>query len=98
MSGVSERRLLVVQLESFEWQCVLNKIVCNSNKNGIMMNVDVSVKNQMIGVLVKKVICGFLAPEIVNGIKHVKLTLKVIPEKNIKSELVNEYQHVKMKY
>ena len=45
MSGVSERRLLVVQLESFEWQCVLNKIVCNSNKNGIMMNVDVSVKN-----------------------------------------------------
>ena len=83
MSGVSERRLLVVQLESFEWQCVLNKIVCNSNKNGIMMNVDVSVKNQMIGVLVKKVICGFLAREIVNGIKHVKLILKVIPEKNM---------------
>ena len=37
----------------------------------------------MIGVLVKKVICGFLAREIVNGIKHVKLVLKVIPEKNM---------------
>ena len=83
MSGVSERIFLVVQHESCEWQCVLNKILRNSSKNGIMLNVDVSVKNQMIGVLVKKVICGFLAREIVNGIKHVKLILKVIPEKNM---------------
>ena len=45
MSGVSERIFLVVQRESCEWQCVLNKILRNSSKNGIMLNVDVSVKN-----------------------------------------------------
>ena len=37
------------------------------------MNVGVSVKNYMIGVLVKMTICGILAHVTVNAIKHVKL-------------------------
>ena len=42
------------------------------SENGIMMNVDVSVKNQMIGVLVKMIVCGNVASVIANAIKHVK--------------------------
>ena len=43
--GINETRILV-QHESFECKCGLNKSVCNSkNKNGIMINVGVSVKN-----------------------------------------------------
>ena len=43
------------------------------SKNGIIMNVGVSVKNWMIGVIVKMIICRILALVIVNAIKHVKL-------------------------
>ena len=42
-------------------------------KSGIIMNVVVSVKNQMVGVLLKTVMYGILARGIVNVIKHVKL-------------------------
>ena len=44
MLRVNETRLLV-QNESCECKCGLNKSVCNSKKNGIMMNVGASVKN-----------------------------------------------------
>ena len=44
------------------------KIHVIQNKNGVMMNIGVSVKSQMIGVLVKMIICGILA--------HVILTVK----------------------
>ena len=42
-------------------------------KSGIIMNVVVSVKNQMVGVFLKTVMYGILARGIVNVIKHVKL-------------------------
>ena len=44
------------------------------SKNGIMMNVSMSVKNQMIGVLAKMIIYEILARVIVRVIKHVKWT------------------------
>ena len=65
MPGVNETRFLV-QHESCE------SYVIESNKV-IMMNVGISVKNQMIEVLVKMIICGILARLIVNVIQHVKL-------------------------
>ena len=40
-------------------------------KNGIMMNVRVSEKDSMIGVLLKMIICGILVYVIVNVIRHV---------------------------
>ena len=43
------------------------------SKNGIIMNVGVSIKNQMIVVLAKMIKCRFLACVIVNVRKHVKL-------------------------
>ena len=69
------------------------------SKNGIMMNVSVSVKNYMIGVFVKSAICGFLACVIVSVIRHVKLMtiqiLKVAQAKKV--SLVDKYWNVKMK-
>ena len=44
MSGVNETRFLD-QHESWECKCGLNESVCNSNKNGIMMNVGGSAKS-----------------------------------------------------
>ena len=44
MSGVNETRFLV-EHESCECKCGLNESVCNSNKNGIIMNVGVSAKS-----------------------------------------------------
>ena len=44
MSAVNEIRFLV-QHETCECKCTLNESVCNSKQNGIMMNVDVGVKN-----------------------------------------------------
>lgn len=43
------------------------------SKNGIKTKVDVNVKNQSIGALVKVILCGTLVHLIVNVIKHVKL-------------------------
>ena len=43
------------------------------SKNRIMINVGVSVKNYMIGGLVKKIIRGFLLHVLVSVIMHVKL-------------------------
>ena len=52
-----------------------------------MMNVGVSVNNQMIGVFVKSVVCGILAHVIESVIKHVKLInicmLKIVYAKNL---------------
>ena len=42
------------------------KVYVIQNENGFINNVNVSVKNQMIGVLVKMIIFGILAREIVN--------------------------------
>ena len=44
------------------------------SKNGIIMNVGVSVKNKIMGVLVKIIICGILVSVIVNAIIHINLT------------------------
>ena len=44
ISGVNETRYSV-QHELCECNCRLNESVCNPSKNGIMMNVGVSVKN-----------------------------------------------------
>ena len=49
------------------------KVYVTQSKNRIMMNVGVSVKNQMIGVLVKMILCGILVRVIVSVIRHVKL-------------------------
>ena len=43
------------------------------SKNGIIMNVGVSIQNYMIRVFAKMILCGILARVIVNEIKHVKL-------------------------
>ena len=50
------------------------KVCVIRSKNGVMMNVSVSVKNQMIGVLAKMIIYEILAHVVVRVIKHVKLT------------------------
>ena len=52
----------------------LMKVYVIQGKNGVMMNVDVSVKSYMVDVLVKMVICGILVFVIVSVIKDVKLT------------------------
>ena len=52
----------------------LMKVYVIQGKNGVMMNVDVSVKSYMVDVLVKMIICGILVFVIVSVIKDVKLT------------------------
>ena len=42
------------------------------NKNGIMMNFDVSVNHEMIRVLVKLIVHGILGRVIASVIRHVK--------------------------
>ena len=49
------------------------KVYVIQSKNGIVINADVSVKNKMIGFLVKKVICGILVRVIVSLMRHQKL-------------------------
>ena len=55
--------------------------------NRIMMNVGVSVKNEMIGILAKIIISRILVHVITSVIRHVKLinikTLKIIHAKNV---------------
>ena len=50
------------------------KVYVIQSKNGIMINVDICVKNLMSVTLVKMIICGIHACVIGNVIKHVKLT------------------------
>ena len=50
------------------------KVYAIQSKNEIMINVGVSVKNQMVGVLVKIIIRGIRVKVIVNLTKQVKLT------------------------
>ena len=56
------------------------------SKNETMMNFGVSIKNQMIAVPVKKIICGILVLVVVSVIGHGKLTeiriLKIVSAKN----------------
>ena len=62
------------------------------------MNVGVTAENQMIGVLVKEIICGILVHVVVSGIKHVNkyfkyLDIKTCPcEKRQIGKLVLECQ------
>ena len=51
------------------------KVQVIQSKNGIMINVGVSVKNQMIGVVVQMIKFGILVRVIVSVIRHVKLTV-----------------------
>ena len=46
------------------------KVHVIQKKNIIMMNVGVSVKNLMIGVLAEMIICGILVSVIVSVLKH----------------------------
>ena len=62
--GVNETRVLV-QHELCEYKCGLNKVYVIQSKNGIMMN---------IGVSVKMTICGMLVHVTVSVMRHVKLT------------------------
>ena len=71
MSEVNEKRFLI-QHESCECKCRLNESVYNSKKKRIM-NVGMSVKNQMIGIIVKMIIRGILARAIVNIVREVEL-------------------------
>ena len=73
MSSVNETRF---------WVKHINRVTANVDwinlyeiqiKSGIIRNVSVNVKNQMIGVLVKMVVYGNLLHVIVSVIKHVKL-------------------------
>ena len=62
----------------FSLNCVnvnvdLMRVDVIQGKNGIMINVVVVVKNQMIGVLVKMNICGILECVIVDVIRRAKL-------------------------
>ena len=50
----------------------LMKVYVIRNINGIIMNVCVIVKTEMIWVFVKMVICGILVYVIVRVIRHVK--------------------------
>ena len=63
----------LVQHESCECKCRFSESICNSKQKWNMMNVGVSVKNLMIGVLVQRVICGILACVVASVIKQVKL-------------------------
>ena len=48
------------------------KLYLIQSKNGIVMNVDVNVKNLMNGITVKKIMYGFLVCVIVSLIKRVE--------------------------
>lgn len=72
ISRVNEMKFLV-QHESRKCICKLIKNVCNSRQNQIITNVNVSVKNYLIRVLVMTIICGILIYMIVSVTRHVKL-------------------------
>ena len=61
-----------VQHEQCECKCRLNKSICISKQNW-NHNVGMCVKNQIIEVFVKMIICGILARMIGNVIRHVKI-------------------------
>ena len=49
------------------------KLQVIQSKNGIIINIGVSIKNKMIGILEKSVTCRILVRVIVSAINHVKL-------------------------
>ena len=84
----------------FKMNCRSENVICmkvyvNQSKNEIMMNVVVIVKNQMIGVLAKMIICGTLVRVLVNVMMHIKLTniyiLKLLCEKCLFGKLILAY-------
>lgn len=46
------------------------KVYVTQTKNGIIINVGVNVKNQIIGFFIKMIIFGILVRVVVNIIKH----------------------------
>lgn len=68
---VNETKYLLPH-ELCQCKCELHESVWIYCKQGIIMNVGVSVKSEVIAVLVKKVRCGILVDVILNVIKHVK--------------------------
>ena len=88
MSEINKTRFLA-QHESCECKCGLNEseVYVIESKNGIKMKVGVFVKNQMIGLLGKMIISGFLVHLIASVIRHLKLTniqiLKIVHVKNV---------------
>ena len=50
------------------------KVYVIQSKNGIMMNVDANIKNEMNGIGLKIIICEILARAILRVIRHVKMT------------------------
>ena len=70
------------------------KVYVIQSKNGIMMNVDVIIENQMNGIGLKIIICEILARVILRVIRHVKMTniqiLKYVCVQNV--YLVNKCQ------
>ena len=50
------------------------KMYVNKSKNGIIINVGVGLKNEMIGVLIKLMVWGILVRVIVSAVRHAKLT------------------------
>ena len=51
----------------------LMKLYVIQSKNGVIINIGVSVTSQMIEVFIKMIICGIIECMIVNAIKPVKL-------------------------
>ena len=49
------------------------KLQVIQSKNGIIINIGVSIKNTMIGILEKSVTCRILVHVTVSAINHVKL-------------------------
>ena len=49
------------------------KLQVIQSKNGIIINIGVSIKNTMIGILEKSVTCRILVRVTVSAINHVKL-------------------------
>ena len=85
ISGVN-KAIFCVWHESGDCKCTLDKSAGNSKQK---WNHDESrsVKNEIIGILVKMILCGILAPALVDLIRHVKLTniqiLKIVDAKNV---------------
>ena len=81
----------------------LMKMCATQSKNGVMINFNLNIGNQLTGVFVKKIIYVIIVHVIVSMIKDVKLLklmdnsiLKIVHAKII--FLISQYQHVKTRY
>ena len=98
MLRVNKTRFLI-QDKLCQCKYGLSKSVCSLKKNKIIMNVAMGVKNQMIGVRVKMIICGILTHAILIVMRYVKLkniqVSKIAHVKNV--SLVSKCQHMKIR-